>query len=193
MQVANIKFVGRFDITWLNIHDLLIGSTGLRGKLYIIWFYITFTLILLGNLIGNTPYGYTITASLGLSISISIIILIANTIINIVRNRFKSLQILSPEGTNLLFLPLFIVVETLSYLSRGISLGLRLAANMVSGHSLMYLWSLVVIRSFIEFILFVLLPLVLLIVLIITELGIGVLQAIIFVKLMLTYLTESLS
>jgi len=182
-----------FDFSWLNIHDLLMGSTGLRGKLFLVWFYTTFIFILFGNLIGNLPYSYTITASLGVSITISIIVLISNTIINIVRNKLLALQILSPEGTNLLFLPLFIVVETLSYLSRGISLGLRLSANMVSGHSLMYLWSQVVIRSFIEFILFVLLPLVLLIVLIITELGIGVLQAIIFVKLMLTYLTESLS
>ena len=51
--------------------------------------------------------------------------------------KIKILNILIPENTPILLVPLLITIESISYIARGISLGLRLGANMIAGHTLL--------------------------------------------------------
>jgi F-type H+-transporting ATPase subunit a len=88
-------------------------------------------------MVGLVPYSYTCTSSIKLTLSLSISILVGITIIGIVENKIKILALMVPAGTPLGLVPLLVVIESVSYITRGISLGVRLGANMIAGHLLL--------------------------------------------------------
>lgn len=91
----------------------------------------------MSNMIGLIPYSFTCTSSIKLTLSLSISILIGITIIGIKENKLKILALMVPAGTPIGLVPLLVVIETISYITRGISLGVRLGANMIAGHLLL--------------------------------------------------------
>lgn len=88
------------------------------------------------NVLGLLPYVYTPTTQIVITMGLSITIIIGVTIRGLVKHRGSYLSIVMPVGSPLLIGPFMVVVETISYLSRGISLGVRLAANITAGHLL---------------------------------------------------------
>ena len=130
-----------------------------------------FIFILLSNIFGMIPYSFTPTSHLIITLYMSISIMIAVTIIGLIYNNIRFLNLFLPEGTPIFLIPLLISIELISYLSRAFSLGIRLGANVTSGHSLLK------IMSVMSYKVGVLLPMALLVPLIGLEIAIGILQA----------------
>lgn len=143
-----------------------------------------FMFIFLSNIFGMIPYSFTPTSHLIITIYLSVTIMIAVTIIGIVNNKIRFFNLFLPEGTPLALIPLLIPIELMSYLSRAFSLGIRLGANVTSGHSLLK------IMSAMSYKVGILLPMGLLVPLIGLEIAIGILQAYLFIVLMSSYLNE---
>ena len=99
--------------------------------------YGIFGIVLVSNMVGLIPYSYTCTSSIKMTLSISIGMLIGITIIGVKENKIKILGLMVPAGTPIGLVPLLVVIETISYMTRGISLGVRLGANMIAGHLLL--------------------------------------------------------
>ena len=99
-------------------------------------------------------------------------------------NNIRFFNLFLPEGTPIFLIPLLISIELISYLSRAFSLGIRLGANVTSGHSLLK------IMSVMSYKVGVLLPMALLVPLIGLEIAIGTLQAYLFVVLANSYINE---
>jgi F-type H+-transporting ATPase subunit a len=59
------------------------------------------------------------------------------TIIGLILHTFKFFSLFVPEGTPLLLVPLLALIELISYIAKGLSLGIRLGANLISGHLLL--------------------------------------------------------
>lgn len=93
--------------------------------------------ILVLNLVGNIPYSFAVTSHLILTIGLSITILIGVTIIGFKIHKLKFFSLFCPAGTPLMLVPLLVLIEFVSYLARAVSLGLRLGANILSGHMLL--------------------------------------------------------
>ena len=110
--------------------------------------------------------------------------MIAVTMIGLINNKIRFFNLFLPEGTPLALIPLLIPIELMSYLSRAFSLGIRLGANVTSGHSLLK------IMSAMSYKVGVILPMALLVPLIGLEIAIGILQAYLFIVLMSSYLNE---
>lgn len=151
------------------------------GIMYGIWI-----MILMSNMIGLVPYSYTCTSSIKLTLSLSISILVGITIIGIVENKIKILALMVPAGTPIGLVPLLVIIESVSYITRGISLGVRLGANMIAGHLLLKIISGLI--SKIKFVWW--LGLILISVLMILEISIGVLQSIVYILLVCTYIKD---
>ena len=143
-----------------------------------------FIFILLSNIFGMIPYSFTPTSHLIITIYMSVTIMIAVTIIGLIQNKIRFFNLFLPEGTPMALIPLLIPIELMSYLSRAFSLGIRLGANVTSGHSLLK------IMSAMSYKVGILLPMALLVPLIGLEIAIGILQAYIFLVLMSSYLNE---
>src|SRR5215217_7517461 len=100
-----------------------------------------FMFILVNNLIGMIPYGFASTSHFVLTFSISFTIVLEATLLGFQKHGLEFFSLFVPAGCPLALLPLLVLVEFISYLARNISLGLRLAANVVAGHLLLHILS----------------------------------------------------
>ena len=65
------------------------------------------------------------------------VVFIVVTILGFVKHGFHYFALLAPPGLPFYMLPILIPIELISYLSRPISLSVRLFANMLAGHTLL--------------------------------------------------------
>jgi len=137
------------------------------------------------------PYSFASTSHFILTFALSFTIVLGATILGFLRHGLKLFSLFVPAGCPLGLLPLLVLIEFISYLARNISLGLRLAANILSGHMLLNILSgftyNIMNTGFIYFF-FGLLPLAFIIAFSGLELGIAFIQAQVFVVLSCSYI-----
>lgn len=109
---------------------------GPKYTMYLPLFYTIFHLILFSNLIGLIPYTSTPTVELIMTLSIAFTLLIGILLIGFLTHKLYVLAIFLPSGTPLGLIPLMIFLEIMAYIFRTLSLGLRLAINLITGHIL---------------------------------------------------------
>nr|YP_010322751.1 ATP synthase F0 subunit 6 [Briareum hamrum]YP_626517.1 ATP synthase F0 subunit 6 [Briareum asbestinum]ABF69708.1 ATP synthase F0 subunit 6 [Briareum asbestinum]UKP87397.1 ATP synthase F0 subunit 6 [Briareum hamrum] len=124
------------EIVYTHFLGLVKDSTANKGTQYFTLIITLFTFIAGLNLLGLFPYVFTPTAHIVVTFGLSFSILIAVTILGITQFRWDFASMLMPSGAPLALAPLLVSIETLSYISRAISLGIRLAANLSAGHLL---------------------------------------------------------
>ena len=166
-----------------------------KGQIYFPFIYALFLFILVNNLIGLIPYSFASTSHFILTFSISFTIVLGATILGFQRHGLKFFSLFVPSGCPLGLLPLLVLIEFISYLSRNISLGLRLGANILSGHMLLAIlggFTYNIMTSGLIFFFLGLLPLVFIIAFSGLELGIAFIQAQVFVVLTCSYIKDGL-
>jgi len=167
----------------------------LGKEIYLPFIYSLFFFILISNLIGNIPYSYTITTSVIVTIGLSFTILTGVTILGLYIHRLHFFSYFVPSGTPLALVPLLVLIETVSYLARALSLGIRLFANMVAGHSLLKILSTFLYQMFSSsFIIaiFTLIPFTFFLALCGLEVAVSIIQAYVFVLLVISYIKDAI-
>src|SRR6478735_3944237 len=157
--------------------------------------YVLFMFILVNNLIGLVPYSFASTSHFILTFSISFTIVLGATILGFQKHGLKFFSLFVPSGCPLALLPLLVLIELISYLSRNVSLGLRLAANILSGHMLLNIlagFTYNIMTSGFIFFFLGLVPLSFIIAFSGLELGIAFIQAQVFVVLSCSYIKDGL-
>jgi F-type H+-transporting ATPase subunit a len=166
-----------------------------KGQLYFPFIFSLFLFILINNLIGMIPYSFASTSHFILTFALSFTVVLGATILGFKEHGIKFFSLLVPGGCPLGLLPLLVVIEFISYLTRNVSLGLRLAANLFSGHMLLNILSWftynIMNSGFFYFIL-ALLPLAFIIAFSGLELAIAFIQAYVFVVLTCSYIKDAL-
>jgi len=161
-----------------------------RGQKYFpfistIFFYVVFI-----NLFGMIPYEGALASQGVLSLSLSFTVFLVLTFIGFVRQKSNFLYVfIPPKGIPIILVPLLIVIEIVSYLSRGISLSVRLFANIMAGHSLLYIFSsfILSVNPIIGFAIFIIIFLITCL-----EFVIAILQGYVFFVLTLIYFRDSI-
>jgi F-type H+-transporting ATPase subunit a len=141
------------------------------------------------------PYSFASTSHFILTFFLSFSIVLGTTIIGFQTHKLKFFSLLVPAGCPLALVPLLVFIEFISYLARNISLGLRLAANILSGHMLLNIlagFTYNIMTSGIIFFFLGLIPLAFIIAFSTLELGIAFIQAQVFVVLTSGYIKDGL-
>jgi F-type H+-transporting ATPase subunit a len=107
-----------------------------NAAIYLPLFFSVFHLILFSNLLGLVPYSSTPTVEIALTMLIAITLLGGILLIGFLTHGTRLLAIFLPGGTPLALIPLMVALEVIAYFSRTLSLGLRLAINLITGHIL---------------------------------------------------------
>jgi F-type H+-transporting ATPase subunit a len=157
--------------------------------------YTLFLFILVNNLIGLIPYSFATTSHFVLTFALSFSIVLGATILGLRKHNIKFFALFVPAGCPLALLPLLVIIEFISYMARNVSLGLRLAANILSGHMLLNILSgftYNIMTSGILFFILGLLPLTFIIVFSGLELAIAFIQAQVFVVLSCSYIKDAI-
>ncbi len=166
-----------------------------KGQMFFPLISALFIYILINNLVGMVPYSFAPTSHFILTFSISFAIVIGATILGFQIHALKFFSLFVPSGCPLGLLPLLVFIEFISYLSRNVSLGLRLAANILSGHMLLNILAgftyNIMNKGFVYFFLG-LIPLLFIIAFSGLEIGIAFIQAQVFVVLSSSYIKDGL-
>nr|YP_008964993.1 ATP synthase subunit 6 [Annulohypoxylon stygium]AHB33552.1 ATP synthase subunit 6 [Annulohypoxylon stygium] len=181
---------------YATIHSIVTNQINPRnGQNYFPFLYALFIFILINNLIGNCPYSFASTSHFVLTFALSFTIVLGATILGFQKHGLVFFSLLVPAGCPLALLPLLVLIEFMSYLARNISLGLRLAANILSGHMLLNIlagFTYNIMTSGIIFFFFGLVPLSFIMAFSGLELGIAFIQAQVFVVLSSGYVKDGL-
>ena len=164
-------------------------NVGDEGRKYFPLVFSLFMFVLFCNLFGMLPYSFTVTSHIAVTFALASVIFVGLTIIAIFKHGVKFFGFFLPSGTPWWMAPLMIFIEAFSYLARPISLSIRLAANMMAGHTMLK-----VIAGFVTAMgaIYGLAPLALLVVLTGFEIFVAVLQAYIFTVLTCVYLNDAI-
>ena len=169
---------------------------GGHNERYFPFVYSLFFFILIANLIGNVPYTYTITTSLIVSIGTSVTIFIGVTLLGLITKKITFFSHFVPEGCPLPLTPLLSLIELISYIARAFSLGIRLFANLVGGHSLLKILSTFLLKFFKSENLFIaiiaVVPFSIFGALSLLELAVSFIQSYVFTVLTCSYIREAL-
>ena len=184
------------ESVYATVHSIVVNQINeKRGQVYFPFIYALFVFILINNLIGMVPYSFASTSHFILTFSLSFTVVLGATILGLSRHGLKFFSLFVPAGCPLGLLPLLVLIEFISYLARNVSLGLRLAANILSGHMLLNILSgftYNIMTSGFVFIFLGLFPLAFIIAFSGLELGIAFIQAQVFVVLSCSYIKDGL-
>lgn len=111
-------------------------NLGSSGQKYFPFVLCLFLFIVMLNILGLFPYIFTPTAHIVITFGLSLSIIIAVILLGFVNFKLNFLSMLMPGGVPLGLAPFLVVIETLSFVVRALSLGVRLAANISAGHLL---------------------------------------------------------
>jgi ATP synthase subunit 6 len=178
------------------VSQLLFDNINIKGEKYFPFISVLFFFILAVNLIGLVPYSFTITSHLIITFSFSFAIFIGVNIICINIHKVEILSLFIPSNTSFGLALLLVPIEFVSYIFKPISLGVRLFANLMAGHTLLkvivgFSWSMLLLENIIS--VFHFLPLLILVILMGLELGVALIQAYVFTILTCIYLNDSIN
>jgi F-type H+-transporting ATPase subunit a len=177
-------------------HSIVVNQINAnKGQIYFPFIFALFIFILVNNLIGMIPYSFASTSHFILTFSISFTIVLGATFLGFQKHGLHFFSLFVPAGCPLGLLPLLVLIEFISYLARNVSLGLRLSANILSGHMLLNIlagFCYNIMNSGLLFFFLGLIPLAFIIAFSGLELGIAFIQAQVFVVLTSSYIKDAL-
>jgi len=122
------------EISYEFVANMLRESAGKEGMKFFPFVFSLFMFVLFLNVIGLVPYFFTVTSHIAITAAMAFTVILTVIIYGFYKNGFKFLGLFVPHGVPSVLLPLVVAIEVLSFLSRPISLSVRLFANMLAGH-----------------------------------------------------------
>jgi ATP synthase subunit 6 len=182
-----------FEFLFIFVHQLVSTYLGKKGLVYLPIIGVIFLWVLILNLLGMMPYGFTVTSHIATTGGFALALFLGINIIGIVIHKWKLFSLFLPAGVPIWLFPVLPLIELISYVFRVVSLAVRLIANMIAGHLLIHIfagfaWTMLLSPSM----LFLIAPLLFGLVVALNglEFGICLLQAYVFITLITIYLTD---
>ena len=122
------------EMAYETVMSMCVDTIGPEGKAFFPFVFTLFFFILFGNLLGVWTYNFTFTSHIAVTLSLTLVVFVLTTAVGLLRHGWHFFSYFMPAGVPVVLAPLLIPIEVLSYLSRIISLSVRLFANMMAGH-----------------------------------------------------------
>jgi F-type H+-transporting ATPase subunit a len=116
------------------VRNMCVDTIGEEGLRFFPLVFTIFSFILLGNLLGLIPYFFAFTSHIAVTLTLALFVFLFSTAVGFYTHGLGFLKFFVPSGVPLWLLPLLVPIEIISYLSRPVSLSVRLFANMTAGH-----------------------------------------------------------
>jgi F-type H+-transporting ATPase subunit a len=182
------------EMSYEFVADTVRSSAGEEGMRFFPFVFSLFMFILILNLFGMVPYGFTVTSHIIITFALAALVIGTVIVYGLMKHGAHFFGLFVPSGVPAWLLPLLVAIEVISFISRPLSLSVRLFANMLAGH--------IALKIFAGFVATLLgagvwsilspLPLALTVALTALELLVAVLQAYVFAVLTSIYLNDAL-
>jgi F-type H+-transporting ATPase subunit a len=125
------------EILFEMVRNLIKDVVGPGGVKYLPFVFTMFMLVLVGNLLGMLPYGFTFTSHIAVTGVMGLIVISVVTIMGFYNHGLHFLTLFAPKGMPWPLYIIIIPIELISFLSRPFTLAVRLCANMTAGHTVL--------------------------------------------------------
>jgi F-type H+-transporting ATPase subunit a len=133
-QLVPGRFQSAAELSYEFVASMIRSSAGQEGMRFFPLVYSLFMFILVSNLIGIIPYAFTVSSHIIVTAAFALLVFFTVLIYGFYKNGLKFFKIFVPAGIPIYILPLVVIIEILSFLSRPLSHSVRLFANMLAGH-----------------------------------------------------------
>ena len=128
---------------------------GLKGLKFFPLIFLLFFFIFSCNLLSLTPFAVALTSHIIMILVLSFSVIFFVFLIGFLKNNILFLNLFVPESP-LLLLFLLVPIELFSYVIRTLSLAIRLSANIIAGHTLVFIIAnFLILLFFMDFFLFI--------------------------------------
>jgi len=181
------------EMSYSFVANMVKENVGTEGMKYFPFIFSLFVFILFCNMLGMLPYSFTVTSHLIVTFALAATVFLLVTLVGFARHGVGFLKLFVPSGIPVVLLPLLVVIEVISYLTRPVSLSVRLFGNMMAGHTMLKIFGgFVVGLSSAGLIPLAIAPFALMVAFTGLELLIAGLQAYVFTILTCIYLNEAI-
>jgi F-type H+-transporting ATPase subunit a len=125
------------ELAYEFVANMMRDILGDSGRAFFPFVFTLFMFILAANMLGMIPYSFTVTSHIIVTFGLAAAVFLGATVIGFMRHGVGYLKLFVPSGVPAVLLPLLVVIETISYFTRPISLSVRLFANMMAGHTML--------------------------------------------------------
>jgi F-type H+-transporting ATPase subunit a len=196
MRTANL-LPFRFQIIVEDLYKIVLEMVkqqlGRGGLAFFPIIYYVFGFLIFSNLFGLFPFSFTPTSHVIMNFTLALAFNLSFIFWGFFYHGLKFLKLFVPAGSPAFLLPLIVVIEVLSYLIRTFSLSIRLFANMMAGHTLLFILASFVVAFYnAKFYILSLFPFIMVLAVFGLEIGIAMLQAYVFAILLCIYYNDSL-
>ena len=174
------------------IFSIVKQQLGKKGYVFFPLIYTIFNFILLSNYLSLLPMGIALTSQIIVTLCLSCCIRGSIFIYGLLKHGLLFFKLFVPTCPFAL-LPMLILIELFSYFLRSFSLAIRLSANILAGHTLVYIISMLVFALVSINIFYIILGFLILFPVLVLESAIAFMQAYVYCTLVCLYLKEVLS
>ena len=194
-QLVPGRFQSIAEISYEFVANTVRSSAGSEGMKFFPLVFSLFMFILVSNMIGIIPYTFTVSSHIIITVALALLVFFTVLVYGFYKNGLKFFKLFVPAGVPIVILPLVVMIEIISFLSRPVSHSVRLFANMLAGH--------ITLKVFASFVTMLgafgvagwagaVLPLALTVALTALELLVAFLQAYVFTILTCIYLNDAI-
>ncbi|MCX7305022.1 MAG: F0F1 ATP synthase subunit A [Hyphomicrobiales bacterium] len=122
------------EMSYEFVANMLRDAAGKQGMKFFPLVFSLFMFVLVANLLGMFPYFYTVTSQIIVTFFLAMVVILTVVVYGFYKHGLHFLKLFVPSGVPAILLPLVVAIEIISFLSRPISLSVRLFANMLAGH-----------------------------------------------------------
>jgi F-type H+-transporting ATPase subunit a len=123
------------------VHNMVKNVLGPEGKPFFPLVFSLFSFVLAANMLGMFPYFFTVTSHVIVTASLAVFVVALVVVVGIAKHGLGWFKLFVPSGVPMVILPFISLIEVISFLSRPVSLGLRLFGNMLAGHIVLKVFS----------------------------------------------------
>jgi F-type H+-transporting ATPase subunit a len=125
------------ELAYEFVANMVRENVGTAGQAYFPFIFTLFMFVLASNMLGMVPYSFTVTSHIIVTFALATVVFLGVTVIGFIKHGAGFLKFFVPSGVPVALLPLLVVIEVISYLTRPVSLSVRLFANMMAGHTML--------------------------------------------------------
>ena len=129
------------ELSYKFVADIVRSTAGADGLKFFPFIYALFMFILFGNMLGLIPFFFTTTSHIVVTFAMAMAVMLTVIIVGFQKNGFKFLKLFVPSGVPIYVLPIVVLLEFISFVSRPFSHSIRLWANILAGHIMLKLFA----------------------------------------------------
>ncbi len=122
------------ELSYEFVANAIRSTAGSDGMRFFPFVFSLFMFVLTVNLLGLIPYTFTVTSHIIVTVTLAMSVFLTVLVYGFYKNGLHFFNLFVPKGIPIYILPLIVVIEVISFLSRPISHSVRLFANMLAGH-----------------------------------------------------------